>query len=99
MFRSRLRREDPCQEPTPTAVCLIPAIIVNAMLDGDAVSVDTLMAIPCHVMQGKISSRTDVAGFRFSIFALAVYMLDMLYMLDKLYMLYMLDVLWLVLSS
>ena len=60
------------QEPTPTAVCLIPAIIVNAMLDGDAVSVDTLMAIPCHVMQGKISRRAKVAGFRFSIYATAV---------------------------
>ena len=28
---------------------IIPSI--NAMLDGDAVAVDTLMAIPCHVMQ------------------------------------------------
>ena len=43
------------------------------MLDGDVVSVDTLMAIPCHVIQGKICRRAKVAGFRFSIFAIAVY--------------------------
>ena len=81
----RLRRQGLRQEPTPKAVRLIPfsnTLIPTseeiylqytnyfqqyATLDGDAV--DTLIAIPCHVMQGNMSSRTNAAGFRFNIAA------------------------------
>ena len=39
---------------------------IASMLDGDPVAVDTLMAIPCHVKQGKTSSKAAAAGLRFS---------------------------------
>ena len=60
-----MKKQGLYQGPTPTAVRLIPSI--NISIESVALDADTFMVIPCHVMQGEISRRTDVAGFKFSI--------------------------------
>ena len=80
MFWSCPGKQELCQESTPKAVGSIPGInlskwaimylCINSLLIKCPISsklICTFMAIPCHVMQGKISRRADVAGFKFSI--------------------------------